>query len=46
MAAELHRGAKDMVGEAKGRAENLTPDQVERELDDVRHAFLKTAQAQ
>ena len=34
MAAELHRGAKDMVGEAKGRAENLTPDQVERELQD------------
>ena len=34
MAAELHKGVKDMVGEAKGRAENLTPDQVERELQD------------
>ena len=34
MAAELRKGAKDMVGEAKGRAENLTPDQVERELQD------------
>lgn len=32
MAAELHKGAKDMVSEAKSRVENLTPDQVEKEL--------------
>lgn len=32
MAAELRKGAKDMVSEAKSRVENLTPDQVEKEL--------------
>jgi rhodanese-related sulfurtransferase len=32
MAQELRKAAKDMVAEAKGRVENLTPNQVEKEL--------------
>ncbi|MDQ3396339.1 MAG: rhodanese-like domain-containing protein [Deinococcota bacterium] len=32
MAQELRKAAKDMVAEAKGRIENLMPDQVEKEL--------------
>lgn len=32
MATELRKHAKDLVGEAKSQIENLTPDQVEQEL--------------
>lgn len=31
--AGLNRSAKELVGEAKGRVRNLTPEQVERELE-------------
>lgn len=33
MAGELRKSSKDIVGEAKGRIENLTPEQVEAELN-------------